>query len=149
MKSKRTNADITLNIQYLKDFSFNNLKAPEIYLYNEIKPKVDISFDLNATKLKQDIYESEIILELNGKIKGEIAFILKIIYSGIFTIKNVENSLIPESLFIDCPTILFPFVRQIVASITRDANLPPIMLDIVDFEEVYESKKDSIENIKK
>ncbi len=149
MKSKKTNADISLNIQYLKDFSFNNLKAPEIYLYNEIKPKVDISFDLNATKLKEDIYESEIILELNGRIKDELAFILKIIYSGIFTIKNVEKSLIPENLFIDCPTILFPFLRQIVATTTRDANLPPIMLDAVDFEEVYESKKDSIENIKK
>lgn len=148
MKSKKTNADITLNIQYLKNLSFENIEAPEIYIYNEIKPKVNISFDLNATKLKEEIYESEIIIDLDGTIDDRTIFKLKIVYAGIFTIKNIEESLIPESLFIDCPTILFPFARQIIATTTRDSNLPPIMLDIIDFEEVYESKKDSIENIK-
>lgn len=149
MKSKKTNADISLNIQYIKNLSFESPKAPEVYTYGEIKPKIDIYIDLNATKLQNEVFESEIVVNINAEYQEEELFNLKLVYAGIFTIKNVESSLIQENLFIDCPTILFPFTRQIVANTTRDANFPPVMLNVVDFEELYNSRKNSIETIGK
>lgn len=149
MKSKKTNAEVSLNIQYIKSLSFENFKAPEIYTYGDIKPKIDISIDLNATRLREELFESEIVINVNATHQGDDIFSLKLVYDGIFAIKNVESTLIQENLFIDCPTILFPFVRQIVANTTRDANFPPIMLNVVDFEELYNSRKNSIETIGK
>lgn len=146
MNSKKTGAEISLDLQYIKDLSFENSKAPEVYTYGDIKPKIDIAINLNATKLKEELFEDEIIINVTAKHDEKIIFIIELVYAGIFTIKNVEESLVQENLFIDCPTLLFPFVRQIIANTSRDANFPPIMLNMVDFEELYNSKKDSIIN---
>ena len=130
MISKRTGAEIILNRQYIKDLSFENPKAPEIYTYQNIQPKLD-----------NEIFEVENVINVTAKKDDETLFIMELVYAGIFTIKNVSEELIQENLFIDCPTMIFPFERRIMADISRDADLPPLLLDIIDFEQMYESKK--------
>lgn len=141
MISKRTGAEIILNRQYIKDLSFENPKAPEIYTYQNIQPKLDVSIDINATKLQNEIFEVENVINVTAKKDDETLFIMELVYAGIFTIKNVSEELIQENLFTDCPTMIFPFERRIMADISRDADLPPLLLDIIDFEQMYESKK--------
>lgn len=141
MISKRTGAEIILNRQYIKDLSFENPKAPEIYTYQNIQPKLDVSIDINATKLQNEIFEVENVINVTAKKDDETLFIMELVYAGIFTIKNVSEELIQENLFIDCPTMIFPFERRIMADISIDADLPPLLLDIIDFEQMYESKK--------
>lgn len=148
MISKKTGAEIALNIQYLKALSFDNIKAPHVYTYQDLKPDINVSLDLNATKLQKDVYEVEITINVDAKNNEESLFTIELIYAGIFTIKNVADNLIQENLFIDCPTIIFPFARRMISDITRDANLPSLNLDIVDFEQLYNSKKETLQNAK-
>lgn len=149
MISKRTGAEITLNRQYTKDLSFENPKAPEIYTYKDVQPKLDVSIDINASKLQNEIFEVENVINVTAKKDDETLFIIELVYAGIFTIKNASDELIQESLFIDCPAMIFPFERRIIADISRDADLPPLLLDIIDFEQMYESKKHMLVNTKK
>lgn len=149
MISKRTGAEIILNKQYTKDLSFENPKAPEIYTYKDIQPKLDVSIDINATKLQNEVFEVENVINITAKKDEEILFVIELVYAGIFTIKNVTEELAQESLFVDCPTMIFPFERRIIADISRDADLPPILLDMIDFEKMYESKKHMLVNDKK
>lgn len=144
MKSKRTGAEITLNMQYIKDLSFENPKAPVVYTYKDVQPKIDVVIDINASKLQEEVFEVENVININAKHKDNTLFIIELVYAGIFNIKDVSEELIQENLFIDCPTIIFPFARRIIADIVRDANFPPFLLDVIDFEEMYNSKKDTL-----
>ena len=72
-------------------------------------------------------------------------FILELVYAGIFTIQNINENLIQENLFIDCPTMIYPFARAIISNTIINANFPPVMMDMIDFEELYNSKKDTIQ----
>ena len=149
MISKRTGAEIILNRQYIKDLSFENPKAPEIYTYRDIQPKMDVSIDINASKLQNEIFEVENVINVTAKKDDEVLFVVELVYAGIFTIKNVADELIQENLFIDCPTMIFPFERRIIADVSRDADLSPLLLDIIDFEQMYESKKHTLVSDKK
>ncbi|GHU27253.1 protein-export protein SecB [Bacilli bacterium] len=144
MISKKTGAEITLSTQYIKDLSFENPKAPEVYTYKDVKPKMDVSIDINASKLQNELFEVEMIIGISAKNGDNTLFVLELVYAGIFTIKNVPDDLVQENLFIDCPTMIYPFARRIVSDSVRDANFPPLMLDIIDFEELYNSKKDTL-----
>lgn len=147
MKSKKTGSIITLNTQYIKDLSFENPKAPEVYTYKDTKPKIDIAIDLNATRLQKEVFESEMVIHIEAKADNDnkTFFILELVYAGIFTIENINENLIQENLFIDCPTMIYPFARAIISNTIIGANFPPVMMDIIDFEELYNSKKDTIQ----
>ncbi len=144
MISKRTGAEIISNMQYIKDFSFENPNAPEVFTYKDVKPKMDVSIDLNASKLQNEVFELSMAINITAKTNDKTMFIIELVYAGIFTIKNVDEQLIQENLFIDCPILLFPFARSIIANTSVNANFPPIMLDVVDFETMYNSKKDML-----
>ncbi|MDR1499125.1 MAG: protein-export chaperone SecB [Rickettsiales bacterium] len=144
MISEGTGAEIEIRMQYLKDLSFESPNTPAIFAGGGPKPKIDISIDLNATKLRSDTFESVIIVNVMAKGNDEVVFIAKVSYAGIFVIKNVEKSLIQDVLFVDCSTLLFPFVRRILIDIVAESNFPAIVLQPVDFTELYRAKKDSI-----
>ncbi|MDR2778085.1 MAG: protein-export chaperone SecB [Rickettsiales bacterium] len=144
MISKRTGAEIVLNTQYVKDFSFENPKAPEVYALKNLKPNMEVSVDINAGKLQNELFEVELALNVTAKNADATLFVIELIYAGIFSIKNVSDSIVQENLFIDCPTMIYPFARRIIYDSARDANFSPLMLDIIDFEELYNSKKDTL-----
>lgn len=144
MISTRTGADITLNAQYIKDLSFENPKAPVIYTRQGINPDINVSIDINATKLQEDIFEVELIITAKAKEKDETIFILETVHAGIFRIKNIKEQLLEETLFIDCPYLLFPFTRSIIAGITRDANFQSLLLEAIDFESLYKNRKNNV-----
>lgn len=136
---------ITANGQYIKNLSFENLMAPQIYTEKSLSPQIKVSVDINATKLQEDIFETEIIINATAFHKEKEMFILELVYAGIFGIKNVPNEEeLKEFLFIYCPSLLFPYARRIVSDTTRDAALPPLMLDTINFRSLYDSKKDKI-----
>ncbi|MDR2760280.1 MAG: protein-export chaperone SecB [Rickettsiales bacterium] len=151
MLSKRNGAEIILNIQYLKDLNFENPQAPSIYGMQNLKPETKVSFDLNAIKLQNEVFEVEIVINIavgygdeeDGANRNNM-FSLDAVYAGIFTIRNVSDTEVQENLFVDCPTLIFPFFRRIVADTTRDANFPPLMLDMIDFEKIYSEKKSNL-----
>ena len=135
---------VTVNGQYIKDLSFENLKAPLIYTMPPIPPKLDLAVDINATKLQDDIFEVEFRVTAGAEREGEKIFVIELVYAGIFTIQGIEGSVLEEVLFIHCPSLLFPFARRIIAETTRDANFPQLMMDPIDFETMYNSRKEDI-----
>ena len=140
MISSKTGAHITLNAQYIKDFSFENPKAPSIYT-EKISPDITVSVDVQATKLQENTYEVELIINATAKHKDEPVFIIELKHGGIFHITNIEESLIEESVFVDCPYLLYPYARKIISLSTMDANFPPLNLDLIDFDALYKDQK--------
>jgi preprotein translocase subunit SecB len=128
----------------VKDLSFENPMAPKVYTIRDLKPTLDVSVDINATRIQNEVFEVEVVMSISAQNDDSSLFMLELVYAGIFTIKNVEDTLVQENLFIDCPTMIYPFARRILADVVRDANFPPLMLDVIDFEELYNSKKDTI-----
>jgi preprotein translocase subunit SecB len=152
MISKINGAEVVMNYQYLKDLNFENPKAPSVYGASNFKPDTKVSFDINATRLQEKVFEVEIVINIvvnSDKQTGKNAnmFSLDIVYAGVFTIENASDNLVQENLFIDCPTLIFPFMRRIVADTVRDANFPPLMLDMIDFEKIYNEKKEGLRNV--
>ncbi len=139
-----TNLQFVINAQYLKDLSFENPKAPDSLKNFNAKPDIKLDVDIKSRPLKdhgEDMYEVDLIIKGTTKISNETMFLIESTYSGIFTIKNAPNDILEKILLVECPKYLFPFIRSIIASNTRDGGFPPLMITPIDFVSLYESKK--------
>lgn len=128
---------LTINAQYVKDLSFEVPGAPGIFAQLQQRPpEIAIKVDVQARGLEGNIYE--VVLETRADCKtGEsVAFILELAYAGVFTL-NVPPEDIRPVLLIECPRMLFPFARQILASTTLSGGFLPLMLGPVDFAALY------------
>jgi preprotein translocase subunit SecB len=76
-------------------------------------------------------------LEAHAKSDDGVIYNVEIDYGGLFRIKNVREKMLQPVLFVDCPTLLFPFVRRVIADVVRDGGFPPLMLDPIDFGRLY------------
>lgn len=126
--------------QYLKDLSFENPNAPESLAGTNAPPKVDISVNVNAKTLSTNDYEVELHLEAKAEHEDTIAFAAEMVYSGIFRIENVPQEALHPVVLIECPRVLFPFARQIMANATQSGGFPPLMLDPIDFAGMYQQR---------
>jgi preprotein translocase subunit SecB len=131
-----------INAQYIKDLSFENPRAPFSLLEKEV-PQIDINLDVRVEQLQEELFEVVINLSARSLIKEEIIFLLELSYGGLFTISGYQEAK-EEILLVECPKVLFPFLRRIVADVTRDGGFPPLMLSPVDFKGLYLNKKDSL-----
>lgn len=137
---------IAVNAQYVKDISFESPKAPMSLIGDKPRPEINISVDVGAKKMGEDLYEVSLKITSNAESKeegkdSETLFIAEITYGGLFTIKGMSEGQLEPSLLIYCPTLLFPFIRRILADVTRDGGFPPLMLDPVDFAGLYTQKQ--------
>lgn len=132
----------TLNAiaQYIKDFSFENPNAPASLAPRSEAPNIGISVNVNARKMSDTDFEIDLVL--NGK-SGEapdVLFNFELIYSGIFRIMNVPAEAVQPVVMIECPRLLFPFARQIVADAVRNGGFPPLLIDPIDFAMLYRQR---------
>ncbi len=127
----------TISGQYIRDFSFEVPKAPHIFaLMQESPPDISINVDVEVEPLEENLYEVVLKVEANCKIDDTVAFILEISYGGLFLL-NVEKDQRHYTLLAECPKILFPFVRHLIANATREGGFPPLLLGLVDFDAMY------------
>ncbi len=126
--------------QYLKDLSFENPNAPESLKAGAPSPNVDISVNVNAKTLSDTDFEVELHLETKAANDDKIAFAAEIIYAGLFHIENVPKEALHPVVLIECPRVLFPFARQILAHATQQGGFPPLMLDPIDFAGMYQQR---------
>lgn len=127
--------------QYLKDHSFENPKAPQSFMDNGQAPNIEVNVDVAARGIGNDQYEVELSASARATRGGEINFVVETTYAGIFEIKNVPQDQLEPIMIVECPRILFPFMRQIIAETTTNGNFPPIMLDPIDFLSLYQQRK--------
>jgi preprotein translocase subunit SecB len=124
-------------VQYVKDFSFENPNAPRTYGPQQAQPAINIQINVSANNASQTDYE--VILSIEGKAEtaGTLMFSFELAYAGIFRIQNIPQESMHPFVMIECPRLLFPFARNIIASATRDAGYPPLLLDPIDFVGLY------------
>lgn len=137
-------AGLVVNGQYLKDLSFESPNSPGILadLQKGVQPDVNINVNVSTAKLEGPETPGnmhEVVLELNAELKvgDQVGFICELKYGGVFTISVPEEHVKAFSL-IECPRILFPFARQIMAEATQNGGFMPLMLQPIDFAAMYQ-----------
>ena len=128
--------------QFIRDMSFENILAQK-GVEGEVQPEISVEVALDAKKRPAD-NQYEIITKYTvgsrNKNGGQQLFLLELEYGGIFQVENVPEEQLHPFLMIECPRMLFPFVRRIVSDITRDGGFPPLNLDTVDFLALYRAE---------
>lgn len=119
--------------QYTKDQSFENPNAPDSLRSDQGPPAINISIEIARQMMADDAVEVSLILKADAKREDKVAFIAELEYSGLFAFQNVNAEEIQPLIMIECPRILFPFARQIMAEMTQSGGFPPIMLEPPDF----------------
>ena len=131
-----------INAQYIKDFSFENPNSPGS-LQPKSEPSVEVNVDVHAVPLSDHIYEVSLTISITGRDETQTLFIIELVYAGIFTFRGESDDNIQPALLIDCPQLLFPFARSIISGVTQNGGFPPLLLQPVNFAQLYiDSKKD-------
>jgi len=131
----------TVRGQYIKDLSFENPAAPSSLIPKKEQPKIDINVDLAAQQVGEAMFESNIKIRVSATVEGKPLFLVELTYGGLFEISGLSKERIEPMLFIDCPFILFPFARRVIADVSRDGGFPPLMLEPIDFHQLYARRK--------
>ena len=124
-------------VQYIKDFSFENPNAPQSLLPGQAQPEVGIGVDVQVRPANDDIYEVSLQLRAEAKQGDTVAFLVELSYGGLFQLPGVPQEHLHPILMIEGPRLLFPFARAIVADATREGGFPPLMLNPIDFADLY------------
>jgi preprotein translocase subunit SecB len=126
--------------QYIKDLSFENPGAPKSLRASEGAPKLSVNVNVGARAQSETDFEIELKVDAKATRNDETLFIVEVVYAGVFQVRNVPREHIQPVLLIECPRLLFPFARQIVADATRQGGFPPLMIDPVDFAALYRQR---------
>ena len=161
---------LVVNIQYVKDLSFEVPNAPQIYTQLRTQPTVNINLDVQARRIQQDQNVFEVTLMIraeahenpaglgpqsgNGQgpdpaattapVAGGVpptVFVAELAYAGVFTLTGLPENAVEPVLLVECPRILFPFARNILADVTREGGFPPVLLQPVDFVSLWQSRR--------
>ncbi|MEM8770011.1 MAG: protein-export chaperone SecB [Pseudomonadota bacterium] len=127
---------LTVMAQYLKDLSFESPRAP-VSFKNAQQPQIDVNVDVQGRSIGTDQYEVELSVSAKASHENEPVFIVEASYAGAFEIKNMPREQLEGIMLVECPRLLFPFMRQIISDATRNGNFPPLMLEPIDFMGIY------------
>ena len=134
------NSKFKVNLQYIKDFSFENPNAPKIFSKANKAPKITFDVNVKANPVGNDLFEVSLSISVKAHSEKETLFELELIYCGIFSITKTKEENKQKLLLIEAPRYLFPFVRAIVSDATRDGGFMPLILQPIDFEKLYKDK---------
>lgn len=164
---------LVVNIQYVKDLSFEVPGAPQIYTQLRAQPAVNINLDVQARRVQegQDVFEVSLLIRAeaheapasgaqggapggNGQIDGQpgsngqaapvapnAVFVAEMTYSGVFTLSGLPDNAVEPVLLVECPRILFPFARNLLADVTREGGFPPVLLQPIDFVALWQARR--------
>lgn len=126
--------------QFIRDMSFENMVAQKGLTGGEVQPDIQVAVSLDARKRSQE-HQFEVIQKFKvtskNKANGEMLFLLEVDYGGIFHVEGVPEEQLHPFLLIECPRLLFPFIRRIISDVTRDGGFPPLNVDTVDYLSLY------------
>jgi preprotein translocase subunit SecB len=145
---------LVVNIQYVKDLSFEVPGAPGIFSQLRAQPQVNINLDVQARRVQdgQNVFEVSLIIRAeahqaesggNGAAAPSptSVFVAELTYAGIFTLNGLPENAVEPVLLVECPRLLFPFARNILADVTRDGGFPPVLLQPIDFVALWQSRR--------
>ncbi len=129
---------------YVKDLSFENPGAPDVFLEQGADPKADVQVKLQNRKLEGDNHY-EVMMAITAKVSnnknGQTMFIVELEHGGVFLLQNIPVAHLPAVLAVECPALLFPFTRQIISQATVDGGFMPFLIDPINFLALYENNR--------
>ena len=139
---------LVVNIQYIKDLSFEVPGAPAVFTTLRTAPRVDINLDVQARRVTdgQDVFEVTLQIRAeahdpNAPAGESRVFLAELSYAGVFTLSGLPAETVEPVLLVECPRILFPFARNILADVTRDGGFPPVLVQPIDFQALWQSRR--------
>ena len=127
--------------QYIKDLSFENPNVRKLMESPGEAPNLRVEVNVNADKMTADTYESAIVLKAEATNRLGVIYDLELSYAGMFQIENMPEPSLEPFLLINCPSLLFPFARRLVADLTREGGFPPLLLDPIDFAALFAKRR--------
>ena len=124
-------------VQYTKDFSFENPNAPRSLGPQSQAPNIAIQVNVNVRQMAETDFEVELLLEGSAGDGTDVLFKFELNYAGLFRLLNIPQNEMHPIVMIECPRLLFPFARQIVAEAVRSGGFPPLYIDPIDFVGLY------------
>ena len=126
--------------QFIRDLSFENAVAQKGLPAGDIQPEISVQVSLDArkrpTEHQYEVVSKFRVMSSNAKDKAPL-FLCELDYGGIFHVEGVPEDQLHPFLMIECPRMMFPFVRRIISDLTRDGGFPPFNMDPVDFVALY------------
>lgn len=126
--------------QYVKDLSFENPHAPRSLAPTAQPPTINVQINVDAAPMSDTDFEVTLRFEGKADFQGNVLFSFELVFSGIFRIQNVPAESMQPVVLIECPRLLFPFAREIIATSVRNGGFPPLLLDPVDFVNLYRQR---------
>ncbi len=131
-----TMPQVGLLAQYVKDLSFENPNAPEVYSWN-VQPQIDIQFNIATAKAGDDVHEVTLRITAKAVTDHGTSFAAELVYAGLFGLRNIPEDQLQPFLLAEAPRLLFPFARRVLADAVQDGGFPPLLLDPIDFGTLY------------
>ncbi|MGD1954629.1 MAG: protein-export chaperone SecB [Sphingomonadales bacterium] len=127
--------------QYIKDLSFENPSAPQIYqALQDAKPDINIGVNVAGRQVAEDAYEVELKLEAKSTANGQPVYMVELVFAGLFQLRNLPEDMMQPFLLVEAPRLLFPFARRILSDAVRDGGYPPLTLEPLDFAALYRQR---------
>jgi preprotein translocase subunit SecB len=123
--------------QYIRDLSFENPGAPQSNLTGGANPSFNVSINVSVKKQNEELYGVELLLNAKAQREGNVLFNVELAYGGVFRLKNVPENQLAPLLMVECPRLIFPFARQVLANTVQQGGFPPLMMEPVDFQALY------------
>jgi preprotein translocase subunit SecB len=130
-----------VNVQYVKDLSFENPRAPQSLIQPAGQPEVAINVDVKARNLNTGAYEVVLTINVNANAQGEPVFLVELAYAAVVTVLNAPESMVATLVLVETPRMIFPFARAIIATATRDGGFPPLLINPIDFAELLRRRQ--------
>ena len=127
--------------QFIRDLSFENPRAPDVLRGGAAQPQIDMGVEMNARGRDDGLFEVDLKLSARATREDGPVFMVELLYGGLFAIEGVPPEEMEPVLLVECPRILFPFARNILADVTRDGGFPPVLVQPIDFLALWQSRR--------
>ena len=127
--------------QFVRDLSFESPNIESLINGPGENPNLNLEVNVNARQIQQHLYESTIEFKASATNNVGVIYDIEVVYGGMFHVENMPQEALEGFLLVNCPAILFPFLRRIVADLTREGGFPPLFLDPIDFAALYLQRK--------
>jgi preprotein translocase subunit SecB len=131
---------LTINAQYIKDLSFENPSAIENLLRQDEEASTLVNIEVSCQPLQETIFEVSLGVKGHVQRSDQTVYLVELTYSGVFTLTGLPEEMAKFILFVECPRLLFPFARNVVAQVTQESGFPPLYLKPVDFAALLKEK---------
>ena len=139
-----TQAQVHVVGQYIKDLSFESPNVRKLIGGPGDQPQLRVEVHVNANKVSDKVFESAIQFKAEATNKAGVIYDLELVYAGMFEVTNLPDQALEPFLLINCPLLLFPLLRRLVADLTREGGFPPLLLDPIDFAGLFMKRQQEL-----